>query len=245
MTQHLPSWKDQVHIHDISHPLIMAKCSSQSSELQLSCLPSRNTGRFGGKINWSFTICKIEASVKLLLSTWGVSLYLTGLITISTLLGLPCWAGLCLPPAPTMPPPQFSLISLFSLSPVYTPTKALVDFFLLVLELAILSWNVLRISHPPPLPHARTAISHCSAPGWERDPHAHEPLCTSVPALSTVLFLSVCLSFPRTGVRLLHVHRPRAKCLFKNTNTFLKNKHMNKWMNPNKHCSDPSPLGSL
>lgn len=116
----------------------------------------------GGK-SIKVLLFEIEASVKLLLSTWGVSLYLTGLITISILLGLSCWAGRCLPPAPTIPPPQFSLIFLFPLSPVYTPAKALVDFsFLLVLELAILSWNVLHISHPPP--HVRTAISHCSAP---------------------------------------------------------------------------------
>lgn len=131
--------------------------------------------------------------MKLLLSTWEclpipyrVDYYkhLTGFTLLGrTLLTLP-----------TMPPPQFSLISLFSLSPVYTPTKALVDFsFLLVLELAILSWNVLRISHPPPLPHVRTAISHCSAPGWERDPHAHEPLhfcpCTVNCSVPVCLFV--------------------------------------------------------
>lgn len=54
----------------------------------------------------------------------------------------------------------------------------------------------------------------CSAPGWGRDPSLlPEPL--SFPLLLHLslfcLCLAPCLSLPRTGVRLIHVCRPRVK----------------------------------
>lgn len=99
--------EDQVHIHDISHPLIIVKCSSQHYEPPLKWLSTPKQVDFE-KIN-TFLLLQNISKNKTLVSSWHVSLFFKRL-SKTILIGLSCKTGPCLPS-------PFPAKSLFSLPP--------------------------------------------------------------------------------------------------------------------------------
>ena len=235
MTQHLPSWEDQVHIHNISHPFITAKCSFQPNEplLHMASHPGTQVD-LGGKSTEFLLFAKYKQEWSHCRAPGVSPSFLQGWLLSAPYWAYPAGQGLAHPPTPTPAKSHLSLFSTskFILQQTWTVRAPCGHSCLLALELAVLSWNVLHISHPPPLPCVKTAICRCLFPSLGEGPLVlTEPLC--IPLSLRWSPVNLCLLVPPQDrgwiASCLQTH---SQAHYQKTlNTLLKNKHMNKWTN--------------